>query len=740
MQPPSLPPTRSPVPSHSLPASCSRFPALAPLAYLPLTTSTVPLAANLASLTVHAGGVLDSPLVMHHRLGLAIVSISPQPTIPSTTSCLSDVDNPLLAAHLTDRFASPTSVDPHTVRFHTDPDLRLFYGQDFLLDNDEYIGLASLPLLTHLSPQWCTTRIDPSAPDIPDLPDIDAESDSGEMCAQWLCQNDRMGLGTDFHPDLSSPSLSALPSPPRSPTIEELGMNFKDEISPSHRPRVIDAAEEPAPASEITPPLSTNRLGTDITTASRWQPVADALSTPPPSSRIQPLSALPPTQASLTTSSDVVSFPSPIIPHMLPLIDIPEPFEATSEVDSADLLDLTSSNTEYLVRTRHNGCDSSQTDSYLKEPLDLEPESSFEETHIAPISHHHAHHPSSSYEPPILTSLIPPSSLPLQPPPDDVTHTILPSTVPLAQSPSPSRRTFASLPELDIPDDFPSPIYNPTPPTHHHLRALPGADIDEDLIPPDGDPDRDSSHHHQPFRVHHPVPIHHNSLLLINDPNDVPPPRSPSPEYFTFDLDAASGAADPDLAGLCALRKRVAASERAARALEAQHLAQGNVHARTEVRRARKREKERSRELGALLRLKLGDRLPPARATADDDRDEPGTGPSSEAGSDQRAPASPKKGIGSLAQLVARMVFRRREAARALANRTAPTWVRPGYVSSPLARSVVASSDEEEEEELLSVVTRAMSAMSALPSPAVDHDEFVKDSNCKISATAHAPL
>jgi hypothetical protein len=313
-----------------------------------------------------------------------------------------------------------------------------------------------------------------------------------------------------------------------------------------------------------------------------------------------------------------------------------------------------------------------------------------EETVLDPISISHRHAATSpSYEPPILTFLDPPSLT------SEVTHPILPSTVPLAQSPSPSRRTFASLPELDIPDDFPSPIYNPTPPTHHHLRSLPGANIDDELILSDDDPDLDIPPYLSPDLHRSP-----NNLLLIHDPNDIPLPRSPSPENFTIDpnldsLQATSASLHsdiPELLKVVLLQKRVNANERAARAMETKLLTQGNVHTRAEVRRTRKREKERGREISALLRLKFGDRF----AVWLDDQDRVESGRSSTSGaSDERPPN--KKVIGSLAQLVARMVFRRHDATRALANRTAPTGTRREYVPSPLSRLIL-STDEDESE------------------------------------------
>jgi len=106
-------------------------------------------------------------------------------------------------------------------------------------------------------------------------------------------------------------------------------------------------------------------------------------------------------------------------------------------------------------------------------------------------------------------------------------------------------------------------------------------------------------------------------------------------------------------------------------------LSQGAVHLRAEARRTRKREKERSREVGALLRLKLGDRV----------QVQPQTTLSSTSSGDDVS-AGPRRMISNLSQLVARMIFRRHETFRPLANRkTGVVAPRDGYVASPLSRS-----------------------------------------------------
>jgi hypothetical protein len=131
---------------------------------------------------------------------------------------------------------------------------------------------------------------------------------------------------------------------------------------------------------------------------------------------------------------------------------------------------------------------------------------------------------------------------------------------------------------------------------------------------------------------------------------------------------------DPDVRKLYELRKKAIAAERAARQLEAQMLAQGAVHMRAEARKARKREKDRSREIGALLRLKLSEK----------GRDAERVNVTKEA---ENVIVTPKRMITNLSQLVARMMFRRHETVRPLVNRKSASSPND-YVKSSLSRSV----------------------------------------------------
>lgn len=216
---------------------------------------------------------------------------------------------------------------------------------------------------------------------------------------------------------------------------------------------------------------------------------------------------------------------------------------------------------------------------------------------------------------------------------------------------SPSRRSCSSLP--DDTDNLPSSPSSPGT----SLLSLPGADTDDDLLP-------DASAF-VPFAPFQGVPFASSQpLLFIHDPRDVPLPRSPSPEDFNLCLSVHDMDSDPELAQLFELRKRSLA------ALQAPP--EGPECTEAYIRKSKKkRERERSTEVGALLRLKLGDKL----------------------GMDVNEGKSPerrRKGvIGSISQLVAQMVFRRHEASRPLAKRK-PILSAHEYAHSPLSACIAA--------------------------------------------------
>ena len=271
--------------------------------------------------------------------------------------------------------------------------------------------------------------------------------------------------------------------------------------------------------------------------------------------------------------------------------------------------------------------------------------------------------PSSSTSSPSLISLtdydeLPPPSSPLISRLDlpDLEDDGLPKIVPS----SPSRRSCSCLPESDMEmgDSTSDPV--PTLPGQQML-SLPGADTDDDLIP------RITPSRSVPFTPNQP-------LLFIDDPRDVPLPRSPSPEDFDLCL-SPEDITDPELAKLFDLRKRSVAAERAARRLEAL-TDDVDLFTRAEARKIRKRERERSKEVGALLRLKLGDGVmtcPQERSPECDTQNH----------------ARRRGVIGNVSQLVAQMVFRRNEASRPLAKRKTANTTRE-YVRSALSDAVTA--------------------------------------------------
>jgi len=236
-------------------------------------------------------------------------------------------------------------------------------------------------------------------------------------------------------------------------------------------------------------------------------------------------------------------------------------------------------------------------------------------------------------------------------------HPNLPELEPEKASPqippsSPSRRSCSSLPEeADSLQSIP-----PSPSTS--LLSLPGADTDDDLLPDMSVCEPPTPSRSVPFVPSQP-------LLFIQDPRDVPLPRSPSPEDFNLCLSANDMDNDPELAQLFELRKRSLSV-----------LQSGSVESpecpEPYLRKTTKRDRERSKEIGALLRLKLGNKH----------------------GMDigeLKSPEHRKRGmIGSISQLVAQMVFRRHDTSRPLTKRK-PVPAQ-GYVQSSLSACVTADS------------------------------------------------
>ncbi|OAX35761.1 hypothetical protein K503DRAFT_345305 [Rhizopogon vinicolor AM-OR11-026] len=232
----------------------------------------------------------------------------------------------------------------------------------------------------------------------------------------------------------------------------------------------------------------------------------------------------------------------------------------------------------------------------------------------------------------------------------ELEHEKVPPQIPPS---SPSRRSCSYLPE-DADSSQPPP---PPPSPGISLLSFPGADTDDDLLP-----DMDVCEPPTPSRVPF-VPS--QPLLFIHDPRDVPLPRSPSPEDFNLCLSAHDMDSDPELAQLFDLRKRALAA------------VQGGPFETPEclepsARKATRRDRERSKEVGALLRLKLGDKH------AMDV-------------SEWQNPERRRRGvIGNISQLVAQMVFRRHDSSRPLTKRKSLS--AQEYMQSPLSACVAADS------------------------------------------------
>jgi len=110
---------------------------------------------------------------------------------------------------------------------------------------------------------------------------------------------------------------------------------------------------------------------------------------------------------------------------------------------------------------------------------------------------------------------------------------------------------------------------------------------------------------------------------------------------------------------------------------------------RAEARKVRKKEKERCREIGALLRLKLaeGDGVAAAAAAAIKENTTTTT---------TTTTTNSKRLISSLSQLVARMNFRRNETFRPLANRRSASAPRE-YLKSSLSLSIGGDDDDDDD-------------------------------------------
>lgn len=275
------------------------------------------------------------------------------------------------------------------------------------------------------------------------------------------------------------------------------------------------------------------------------------------------------------------------------------------------------------------------------------------------------------------------------------------------EAPCSPRLPRLSLPEVDEDVDMSissgdsSSSQSPSQP----LLGLPGADTDDDLLPtvyaaPSSPPLISKPDHLSPELPSEP-------LLLIGDPQDVPCIRSPSPDDLKLLSDLPAEGSQ-----LFDMRKRYMAAEKALPDAT-------DVSVRGEAKRRRKRHLERSKEIGALLCLKFPDKVIKCRKeknaenvceSASTDSGPvvvcetsigTGTGISvhqqqlqfqqhlqSQSPSQQQQQQQQSPPIANMAQLVARMVFRRNETSRPLPWRKD---LLRSHGKSPLSRAVAAS-------------------------------------------------
>ena len=215
---------------------------------------------------------------------------------------------------------------------------------------------------------------------------------------------------------------------------------------------------------------------------------------------------------------------------------------------------------------------------------------------------------------------------------------------------SPSRRRSTVLPELE-PSAFNDDLFglhksiSPEEPALPDIgmdipnirwRSFPGCETDDDLIPMEL---TSKNYIPDPFGTVPTTFTGTRSLLLwdhdynFNDRCDMPTPRSPSPENFYLDPTILAECGDEELQNVYELRQRTAKSE--------------------------KWDRERCRELSALLRLKLDERGVLHGGEGGDCSSRHHQRGSRSLSDRQTQSDRPKHKIRSMAQLVASMLFHR---------------------------------------------------------------------------------
>lgn len=242
------------------------------------------------------------------------------------------------------------------------------------------------------------------------------------------------------------------------------------------------------------------------------------------------------------------------------------------------------------------------------------------------------------------------SSLPFQPSHYNYNPFDLDSSAPLPSSPS--RRRSATLPELE-PSTFNTDLFGlhkSTPEAPHlgdvdmdapEIRwcSFPGYETDDDLIPAEL---ASKNYIPDPSIIVPTASTGKSSLLFwdndLDDPRDIPTRRSPPPEDFYLDPTILAECGDEELRKVYELRQRTSKSE--------------------------KWERDRCRELSALLRLKLDERgVLGGREGGDCSNPRSGSSPSPSSTpqltSGKSQSEEPKHKIRSIPQLVASMIFHR---------------------------------------------------------------------------------
>lgn len=596
-------------------------------------------------------GILDSPLVMRREdlRSSPEKPLSPPLTLPLSTLTLPDADNEFCSG---DHDGSEQS----TQEAHGESQVGV--RKDTLSDeNEETLSDllrsegADLSKLSPLSPSWKS--------DMSVIPENSALLGSFSLATR----RSRNSLTADRERDRMQPynkrnrpgsylnhdtAYDASTSPPWS-ADGPLPIVVGDEEGSAHLERIDDAFVSYMPTPLATPRRSSTSSGSSVRSSSYG---SDSLPTP-----------TSPGNLSFDGMSDLWSLRSRLSHDFdcdrpfLPPLDIPESSYHTHTHKHApanpDMFIPKLFDDDYSMEVDHEKSPPPAVPMSFPSPYETDPS-----PNLSPSSF--------TLSPSILPSYIEPLPPPSSP---SISRLSLPDLdIDLnddeSHPSSPSRRSFASLPDLEMDDitdievDFSAPVPLPSP--RQTLLSLPGADTDEDLLPPPA----------PNFKTPAPPPHPSSpSLLFIDDPRDVPLPRSPSPEDFDIDLNIVlDDESDPELTKLYNLHKKSLAAERAARHAEAQLIDAGSISLRAEATREKKKNKQTSKEVGALLRLKLGDQIAyPSSASVD---------------------GHPKGLMSSMSQLVARMMFRRHEAFRPLANRKS-AFTSHDYTRSSLSQSSV---------------------------------------------------